>query len=296
MYDMVVAGSSAPGLAKDISEQLGVQYSTAQVRRFPDGELHVELEDPVKDQEVIYVLRVSPHPNERLIEYMITTNLMNGLGAKRVTAVLPYLGYTRQDTQSHPREAVTVLTLMQILNQSGIDQLVSVDIHLHRLGLEDLQNLADFEVTEVTAIPEVAGVAAEGLDHPLILAPDVEATRWARDAAESLDTEYDVTEKHRVTPTEVEIKPKELDARGRDILIVDDIVSTGGTVVELANALSRQGAGEIHAAFTHPVFSTSDSISNIFDAGITELVSTNTIPSEFSVVNVTPIIAEALKG
>jgi ribose-phosphate pyrophosphokinase len=128
-----------------------------------------------------------------------------------------------------------------------------------------------------------------------VIGPDAESERWAKHAAGLLDSHYDVLEKHRISPTEIEIKPKNLDVKGRDVLIIDDIVSTGGTIKEVIESLRLRGAGKIMAAFTHGVLSDEDAAAGLYRAGATYLVSTNTINNEFSRVDVSPVIAQKLR-
>jgi ribose-phosphate pyrophosphokinase len=174
----------------------------------------------------------------------------------------------------------------------GIGGIVSVDIHLHRLGLDELKELTKIRINEVSAMHHLARKCT--LEDVVVIAPDSEAGRWAKTAAEALKTDFGVMKKHRITPTKVEVSFGEIDVSGRNILIVDDIVSTGGTMIETAKLLKTRGAGEISAAFTHPVFSSTECVANLFNAGITELISTNTVQNEFATINVAGLLASAL--
>lgn len=287
---IIISGSSVPKMAREISRLMNCDFDVAKLIRFPDGELQVQVDSI--DKNVIYVQTMAPRPNELLMEMLLTIDLLKDLGAKKVTACVPYLGYTRSDFRSTSGNSINIHTLFTLLESIGVDELVSVDIHTHRLSRRDMAKLTPIKLREATAIPVLARSAK--LEKPVVIAPDIEARRWASAAAKALGTDYDVMEKKRISPTEVRIKPKELDVKGRDVLIVDDMVSTGNTVIKLAKSLKKQGAKRIHAAFTHAVLSTSDVVLNMYYAGIKELISTNTIPNEFAVVDVSGLIAKKL--
>jgi ribose-phosphate pyrophosphokinase len=288
----VVAGSSVPGLAKDIATSLKKEFFGVSTGRFPDGELHVKLENPDLPKKVYYVQTMAPLPNQRLTELLLTSDLLKDLGVKEIVAIIPYMGYTRQDHRKIPGEAVSVGTLFKLLEGAAIKKIVSIDIHLHRLQLGDIKELTNIEIIEVSAMPLLATKCP--LRKPLVIAPDSEAKRWAESAARVLGTEYGAMEKNRVTPTEVEVSFGDMEVEGRNVLIVDDIVSTGGTMIETAQLLKKMGAKEICAAFTHAVFSSPECVSNLFNSGIRDLISTNTIQNEFAEVNVAGLIASTL--
>lgn len=292
MGRIVIAGSSVPKLAREISKILNCDFDVAKLIRFPDGELQVQVDSV--DKNVIYVQTMAPRPNDMLMEMLLTIDLLRDLGAKHITAAVPYLGYTRSDYRLTTGNSINIHTLFTLLESVGVKRLISVDIHTHRLSLKDMAKLTSIKLKEATAFPMLAKSAK--LEKPLVLAPDVEARKWARAAANAIDADYDVIEKKRISPTEVEIKLKDVDVKNKDVLIVDDIVSTGNTVIKLAKSLKKQGAKKIHAAFTHAVLSTSDVVLNIYHAGINELISTNTIPNEFAVVDVSNLIAEKLRS
>lgn len=288
----VLGGSSAPGLAKEIANEIKARYIAVETGHFPDGELHINITEPRLPKRIIYVQTMSPAPNDKLIEALLTFDLLKDLGRREIVAVLPYLGYTRQDHRKTPGEAVNVKTVMNLLADAGVNELVSVDIHLHRLNLNELKQLADIEINEVSAIKMLAEASA--LENPIVIAPDIEASRWAEMAAEALRTDYGAMEKKRKSPSEVEISFGDLDVDGRNIILADDIVSTGGTMVEAAQILKKKGSSDIQAIFTHAVFSSTVCPGNLFNAGITELISTNTIRNEFAKVSVAGLVAEAL--
>jgi ribose-phosphate pyrophosphokinase len=293
MMPEVVAGSSHPGMALSIAQSLGVKARFPRVERFPDGETHIVA--PAVKGTAVYVQTMHPYPNEMLVEMELTADLLKELGAERVIAVVPYLAYTRQDTRHEEGEGIAVKTMLRMLEKAGVNDLVSVDIHLHRLGLEELSGMSSIRLHEVSAVDALAREAGRYLKTPVVVGPDSESERWAKRAAELLNSSYDVLEKHRISPKEIEIRPKTLDVRGRDVLIIDDIVSTGDTIKKVIESLRAKGASRIAAAFTHGVLSGEDAAAGLYRAGATYLISTNTINNEFSRVDVGPVIAQKLK-
>jgi ribose-phosphate pyrophosphokinase len=288
----VVAGSSVPGLAMDIARYMNARFLGVSMGRFPDGELHVQLNDTELPRKVYYVQTMSPLPNERLTELLITCDLLKDLGCKEISAIIPYLGYMRQDHRKVRGEAVSVETLLRLQEGAGIKEIVSVDIHLHRLSLDDIKAMTDIRIKEVSAMALLAENCS--LERPVVIAPDIEAARWAKSAAKALGTEHGVMEKVRATPAKVDISFGDIKVRGRNVLIVDDIVSTGGTMIEAARLLKSMGSKDICAAFTHAVFSSTECVANMFNSGIKELISTNTVQNEFTAVNVGSLIAASL--
>jgi len=288
----VVAGSSVPGLALQLARSIGAEFIGVSAGRFPDGELHITIEKPGLPEKVCYVQTMAPLPNERLTELLLTCDLLRELGVREIVAIIPYLGYTRQDYRRAPGEAVSVATLFKLFESVGIRLVLSVDLHLHRLSIRDLEGYSGVKVREASAMRMLAERCP--YEEPLVLAPDSEALRWAEAAAESLGAEYAAMSKKRVSPTEVELSFGGLDVEGRDVLLVDDIVSTGGTMIETARLLKKKGVRRICAAFTHAVFSSTECVANMFNAGIEELLSTNTVQNEFAVVDVSGLLRELL--
>jgi ribose-phosphate pyrophosphokinase len=185
--------------------------------------------------------------------------------------------------------------MLKALDLTGVDDIMSVDIHLHRLGLDELSGFSRIKLHEVSAVDLLVKKAGKGLSKPLVVGPDSESDRWAARAAELLGTDYDVMEKTRISAKEIQIKPKRLNAASRDVLIIDDIVSTGGTIMEVIKSLKAQGAGKITVACTHAVLSDIDTLTGLFRAGMGDFVATNAINNEFGIVDVSGVIADKLK-
>jgi ribose-phosphate pyrophosphokinase len=280
-------------MAFSIAQALGAGAHFAVVEKFPDGETHI-VAQAVKGT-VVYVQTMHPYPNDMLIEMEFTADLLKELGADRIIAVVPYLAYTRQDTRHEEGEGIAVRSMLRMLEKAGVNDIISVDMHLHRLGLEELSGMTSIKLHEVSAVDSLALEAGKFLKKPVVVGPDAESERWAKRAAELLDSNYDVLEKHRLSPKEIEIRPKTMDVKGRDVLIIDDIVSTGDTIKKVIESLKAKGANKIAAAFTHGVLSGEDAAAGLYRAGATHLISTNTINNEFSRVDVGPVIAKKIR-
>ena len=283
-------------MALSIAQSLGVKAQFPKVEKFPDGEIHVIEGDYTPAATVAYVQTMHPRPNDALVEMEFTVDLLKELGAKRVIAVIPYLGYTRQDTRHVQGEAIAVKSMLKALDFTGVDDIVSVDIHLHRLSLSDLSGFSRIRLHEASAVDLLAREAGRRLKTPLVIGPDSESERWAARAAELLGSDYDVLEKNRISAKEIRIKPRSMDVKGRDVLIIDDIVSTGGTMMQVIRSLRDQGALRITAACTHAVLSDIDTLTGLFRAGMDEFISTNTINNEFGITDVSGIIADCIRS
>jgi ribose-phosphate pyrophosphokinase len=292
----IISGSTVPGLVANVARRLDVKAHYPNIARFPDGEIRVIEGDYTPQPTVAYVQTMHPRPNDTLVEMMFTADLLKDLGAKRVIAVVPYLGYTRQDTRREAGEAISVKSMLKALDFAGVDDILSVDIHLHRLSLSEMSNFSKIGMHEVSAVDLLAQKAGKSLTKPLVIGPDVESERWAARAAELLGTDYDVLEKTRVSAKEIQIKPRKLDANGpgradhrrhrqhRRHHHGSDQVAEGA------------GRGPDHGGmYPHAVLSDIDTLTGLFRAGMDGFFATNTINNEFGIVNVSGIIAEKLQ-
>ena len=292
----VLGGSSAKPLAFKIAKDLGVEFINVETRKFPDGEKYVRILGDVEGKNVVVVQSMYHRPDEYLLEYFLMVDALKDLGAKKVIGVIPYFAYARQDQRFKPGEAISLKTVSKLIEKAGTDELYVIDVHRHRVEEAEFSRLVNIPVYYLTAMPELAKYAVEhfNLDNPVVIGPDVEAKFWAKIAAETIGAEYDYLEKQRISDREVVIKPKKLNVKGREVLIVDDIVSTGGTMVRAIEVIKREGAKRIIAACTHPVL-VEDALTKILMAGAEALIGTDTIPSPVSVVSVAPIIARNIR-
>ncbi|MHA1833035.1 MAG: ribose-phosphate diphosphokinase [Candidatus Baldrarchaeia archaeon] len=294
MVDIILGGSSAQVLAIKIGRLLKASVLLPEIKRFPDGEKYVRITGDVNGKAVAVIQSFYHQPDEFLIEYFLMVDTLKDLGAKRVLGVVPYFAYARQDERFKPGEAVSFKIVTKLIEEVGTDEIYTVDTHLHRV--EQLSEIFRIPAHNLTAVPLLAQYIKKNfeLTNPIVIGPDEEAEQWAKVAAKELEAEYDVLEKERLGPSEVRIKTRELDVKNRDVVIVDDIISTGGTMVEAIKMLKEHGAKNIIAACTHPIL-VQNALTKIYQAGALAVIGTDTVPSSISFVSVAPVIAEALR-
>lgn len=294
MVDIILGGSSAQVLAIKIGRLLKAPVLLPEIKRFPDGEKYVRITEDVNGKTVAVIQSFYHQPDEFLIEYFLMVDTLKDLGAKRVLGVVPYFAYARQDERFKPGEAVSFRIVTKLIEEVGTDEIYTVDTHLHRV--EQLTEVFRIPAHNLTAVPLLAQYIKKNfeLTDLIVIGPDEEAEQWAKVAAKELEAEYDVLEKERLGPSEVRIKTRELDVKNRDVVIVDDIISTGGTMVEAIKMLKEHGAKNIIAACTHPIL-VQNALTKIYQAGVLAVVGTDTVPSSISFVSVAPVIAEALR-
>lgn len=287
---ITVAGSASGKLAARVAKLLECPLVKPEVTRFPDGESYVRVDHDFRDEHAIIMQSTCYPQNDNLIELFLLLDTAKDLGAKRVTAVVPYFGYARQDKRFKPGEAVSVRTMCKLIERAGADDIFTVDIHEEEI-------MANFAIPayNLTAM-SLIGRYVERLDlrDPVVLAPDQGALRHAKRAAAEFMADYDYLYKTRQTSTKVTMRPKRLDVSKRDVVIVDDIISTGGTVIEAVRILKKQGARDIYAACTHPVLA-GGALRKIIAAGARKVIATDTIEHKTSVISVAPVIAEAIR-
>ncbi|MCS7131714.1 MAG: ribose-phosphate diphosphokinase [Hadesarchaea archaeon] len=287
---LVISGSASRKLASRVAKALSCPLVEPERSTFPDGESYLRIDREVKGEHAVIVQSTCRPVNDNYIELFLLLDAAKDLGAKRVTAVVPYLGYARQDKRFKPGEAVSVRTMCKLIERAGADDLLTVDIHEEEI----MTNFA-IPAYNLTAMPLLGRHLSKlELRDPVVLAPDQGALRHARRAAAEFMADHDYLEKTRLTSTKVKVGPKRLDVARRDVVIVDDIISTGGTVIEAIRILKRQGARRIYAACTHPVL-VGDAMRRILAAGAKAIIATDTIEHKTSVVSVAPVIAEAIR-
>ena len=286
----VVATHSSLGLAARVAELLSDELVLVEEKLFPDGERYLRV--PCKlEGDVILVHSTHPPQDERIMELLLAIDAVRGAGAKRVVVVTPYLAYARQDKRFLEGEPISIGVVLQAVQAVGADALVVVDIHKP----SSLDEWLRIPHINVLPIKQLAEYFKGRLRDPLILAPDKGALHRARDMARVLDADYDYLEKRRDRVTgEIRVLPKSMSVEGRDVLIVDDIISTGRTLAAAARSAISAGARGVYAACTHALL-VSGALDKVYGAGVREVVATDTVPSPISKVSVAEPIAEALK-
>ncbi|MEM2897350.1 MAG: ribose-phosphate diphosphokinase [Candidatus Bathyarchaeia archaeon] len=291
---LLIGGSSSRLLTLKVAKELGEQASRVEIKKFPDGERYIRIMDDVYGKEAIVIQSMYHNPDEYLFEYLLLVDTLKDLRAKRVISIIPYFAYARQDERFNPGEAISLLSVAKLIESVGTDEVYTIDMHLHRFSeISRLFKIPSFNLSAFPALAEYIQKNLE-LDNPVVIGPDEEAGQWAKTIAEKLKIEYSVLEKQRLGPDKVEIKPKTLDVEGKDVIIVDDIISTGGTIVEAIRAVKKEGTHKIVVACTHPIL-VGDALLKIYEAGADIVIGTDTVPSQISYVSVAPTIAKALK-
>jgi ribose-phosphate pyrophosphokinase len=291
---IIIGGSTSEALASKVANELGVDAGGLEVRRFPDGEKYLRVLSDVKGRSVAVIQSIHHTPDELLFEYLLLADTLKDLGAKRVIAFIPYFAYARQDERFKPGEALTFRTVTKLIESVGTDEIYTIDMHQHRvLKSSEVFRIPSHNLSAMRLLADYVQKSGK-LENPLVIGPDSEAEQWAKVAAERLHTDYDVFEKKRLGDAQVEVRPRGSNANGRDVLIVDDIISTGGTIVEAVKILQSQGARRIQVACTHPILAPG-ALAKIKEAGVQDIFATDTVPSPISQVTVAPLIAEEVK-
>ncbi|MDP8230415.1 MAG: ribose-phosphate pyrophosphokinase [Candidatus Gorgyraea atricola] len=295
----IVTGNSNTALAKEIVKYLKMPLSKAIVTVFSEGEVFVKIEENVRGKDVFIVQSTCPPVNDNLMELLILLDALKRASAKRITAVLPYFGYARQDRKDQPRVPITAKLVANLLTTAGADRVLTVDLHAGQI-----QGFFDIPVDHLFAVNIFVKYFKQlKIKDITVASPDVGGIKMARGYAKRLGAPLAIVDKRRVSGEDTEVMNilGEEEVKGRHVLLVDDLVATAGSLVEAAGALKRAGAKDVYAAITHPVLS-GPAIQRIEKSAIKKLVVTNTIPVEdgkkhkkIKVLSIAPLLAEAIK-
>lgn len=290
MTEIIFAGSECQALAKEVADEMEVTLGNSTIKNFPDGEMYVRIESDVKGKKCAVVQSTSRPHNSNLVELLIMLDTLKELGAREVTAVVPYFGYGRQDKSFNLGEAVTARTAARHI-QLNADRFLTINLHK--------KSILEFFKIPAEAI-DASSVLGEyfkthNLEKPVVIGPDKGATELAGSVAKVIGCEFDYLEKERIGPANVRMKPKKLDIGEKDVILIDDIIDSGNTVLETVKMLRAQNANSILIGCVHPVL-TGNIVTRLFATGATDIVATNTIQSQISYITVSSLIVEALKS
>jgi ribose-phosphate pyrophosphokinase len=288
--------NSNPGLAREIADHIGVPLGDAEVGKFSDGEIHVKLDESVRGSDV-YVIQSTCHPvNQHLMELLVMVDALKRASARTINVVIPYYGYARQDRKTRARDPITAKLVANLIETAGANRVITMDLHANQI-----QGFFDIPVDHLLGVPILADYfIKKQLDDVVVVSPDHGGVIRARKLAERLEAPIAIIDKRRPEPNVAEVMNIVGDVRGKKAIIIDDIIDTAGTITLAANALLEQGAKEVYACCTHPVFS-GPAIERIQQANIKEMVVTNTIPlpeekqlDKIKVLSVASLIGEAI--
>ncbi len=283
---LIVSGSNSQDLAHRVSKLTNSKLVRTEFKKFPDGELYVKLNSDVEGEDV-FLINTQNNQNDSIVETIIMCDALDDEGAKSINLVAPYLAYARQDKKFNKGEAISIRAFANIYS-SICDSIFTVNPHETHI-----ESFFDIPFMYGDAVPKLAKYVQDKLNNPVVLSPDKGAIELAKTASEILNCEYDYLEKTRISPTEINIAPKNLDVSGRDVLIVDDIISTGGTMATAIGMLKEQGAKKVIASCVHPVL-IGDALNKLYIGGADEVVGTDSFLSEVSRVSVDSIIADLI--
>ncbi len=293
----IFTGNANPKLAQDICKELGKNLGGILVTKFSEGEIRVKIDDNVRGKDVFVVQSTCPPPNENLMELLIIIDALKRASAGRITAVIPYYGYARQDRKDQPRVPITAKLVANLLTVAGADRILTMDLHAGQI-----QGFFDIPLDHLFAVNVfVEYIEKLKLDDLVIVSPDVGGIKTARAYAKRIGASLAIVDKRRISPEKAEAMNILGEVEGRNAVLVDDLIATGGSLLEAANALKKAGVKKIYAAIVHGVLS-GNAMENIEKSILEELIITDTIPladhkrhPKLKVLSVAPLLAEAIK-
>ena len=292
---LLLAGTSNRPLAEEMAQHLGQALCAVTLRRFADGEIFVKIDENVRGRDVFIIQPTNP-PAENWIELLLLIDAARRASAARITAVLPYFGYARQDRKDQPRVAISAKLMANLVTEAGADRVLGIDFHSHQV-----QGFFDIPVDHLYAAPVfVQHYRQKALHQPVVVAPDVGSAKMARGYAKRLDASLAIIDKRRPSANIAEVVNVVGEVEGRDCLIPDDMIDTAGTITEAAAALQRLGARRVFAFATHALLS-GPAVERLRTSKIEEVTVTNTIrlPEErrferLKVLSVAGLMAKAI--
>ncbi|MEW6662681.1 MAG: ribose-phosphate diphosphokinase [Bacillota bacterium] len=292
----IFTGNANPGLAREIAEYIEIPLGDAKVKRFSDGEIAIAIDESVRGADV-FVIQPTCYPvNDNLMELLILIDGMRRASARRITAVIPYYGYARQERKARARDPISAKLVANLITAAGARRVVAMDLHAGAI-----QGFFDIPVDHLVVVPILAEYFKQkGLEDLVVVSPDIGGVTRARDLGERLHAQIAIIDKRRPAPNVSEIMHIIGDVKGKNVVMTDDIIDTAGTITTAAAALVERGAREVYACCTHPVLS-GPAIQRLTESPIKELVVTNTIPipqekmsPQIKVLSVAPLLGEAI--
>ena len=293
---MLFSGTANPELAQEVSEYLEQPLSRAKITKFSDNEINVKIEESVRGKDVFILQPTSAPANFNLMELLIMVDALKRSSAKSITAVVPYYGYARQDRKAEPRVPISAKLVANLMETAGITRVVTVDLHASQI-----QGFFDIPVDNLYgAVLFNDYVKAKNLKNPIVASPDIGGVARARYFAKTMGLDMVIVDKRREKANESEVMNIIGNVEGKDVIMIDDMVDTAGTMVKAAAALKKLGATSVMACCTHPVLS-GPAFERIENGDLDELVVTNTIPlkngscSKIKVLSTAKMLGEVIR-
>lgn len=291
----VFSGTANPEFAKKVARYLSLTLSQADIKRFSDGEISVQISESVRGKDVFIIQPTCAPANVNLMELLILTDALRRSSADTITAVIPYFGYARQDRKAAPRVPITAKLVANMIQAAGIDRVVTIDLHAGQI-----QGFFDIPVDNLYGnIIFYDYVKSKHFKNPIIASPDIGGVARARSFAKKLGVDMVIVDKRRERANESEVMNIIGDVNGKDVILVDDMIDTAGTIVKAAEVLKAKGATSVMACCTHPVLS-GPAYDRIEEGVLDELVVSDTIPltresSKIKVLSVAHIFGEVIR-
>jgi len=292
----VFSGNANPGLAREICEHLGAPLGSATVNRFPDGETFVQINENIRGTDVFVVQPTCAPANDRIMELLIMIDAMRRASAARITAVIPFFGYARQDRKDKPRVPITAKLVANLLTAAGASRVLTVDLHA-----QQIQGLFDIPVDHLYASPVFYSYIRNKpwIREATVFSPDVGGLKYAAAVADMLGLPYGFVAKRRTSATTVQATSLVGEVEGRDIILVDDMTETAGTLTAAAELLKKNGARSVRAVVSHCMIQ-EIAYDRLRAGHIDEVITTNSVPLEtrglpITVLSIAPLLADAIR-
>jgi len=292
----LISGTAHVALAQAISKNLSIPLAAAHIGRFPDGEIDIKVNDDLRGSDCFVIQPTSPPVNENWIELLLLLDCLRRASAGRITAVLPYYGYARKDRKDEGRVPISAKVVANTLVNCGADRLLTLDMHAAQI-----QGFYDIPVDHMYAKPVLLeAIRKLSIDNPVIVSPDVGGIKMARSYAKAMDNaDLAIVDKRRISGSQIAVEHVIGEVEGRNVIIVDDMISTGGSISEAARIVRKNGARSVVIAVTHAVLC-GPAVERLDAAPIDRLLITDTIPQQdkrpkkLEVVSVAPLLARAI--
>jgi len=292
---LLLAGTANQPLAQEVADQIGLPLADLTVRRFADGEIFVRINQNARGRDV-FIIQPTPPPAETVVELLLLVDAAKRASAARVTTIIPYFGYARQDRKDQPRVAIGGKLMANLIEAAGADKVLGVDFHTHQI-----QGFFDVPVDHLYAAPVLTRYFRSlGLVEPVVVAPDVGAAKMARGFARRLNASFAIIDKRRPAQNVAEVMQVVGEVEDRPCIIVDDMIDTAGTLESVVYALKDRGAADIWAAATHPLLS-GPAVERLSKAPLREVVVTNTLHvpqskrfAQLKILSVAELLARAI--